>query len=114
MHDGTDFHGQHFDFIPIGSGRRQCPGLGLGALAVHLELANLLHAFEWSLTEELDMSEESSIVLRMRESPVVVSASDALVSVLDQNSTMMYTNTFHVRFGAEDSMEPGPCIGNGM
>ena len=59
---GVDFKGKYFEFLPFGSGRRQCPGLPMAErVAPHL-LASLLHAFEWRLpegmsAEELDVSE---------------------------------------------------------
>ncbi|KAG2551738.1 hypothetical protein PVAP13_9KG435901 [Panicum virgatum] len=42
---GVDFKGKYFEFLPFGSGRRQCPGLPMAErVAPHL-LASLLHAF---------------------------------------------------------------------
>ncbi|RLM62314.1 hypothetical protein C2845_PM14G07210 [Panicum miliaceum] len=50
------------EFIPFGSGRRQCPDLSLAECVVPHVLASLLHAFEWRLpdgvsAEQLDVSE---------------------------------------------------------
>uniref|UniRef100_A0A0E0H3N5 Cytochrome P450 n=1 Tax=Oryza nivara TaxID=4536 RepID=A0A0E0H3N5_ORYNI len=45
----TDYRGGHFHLLPFGSGRRSCPGMQLGMLAVELALARLLHGFDWSL-----------------------------------------------------------------
>ena len=61
-HEATDFQGQHFELIPFGAGRRQCPGIAFGSIVVHLMVANLLHAFDWSFPDgmtpdQLDMSE---------------------------------------------------------
>uniref|UniRef100_A0A0D3FYF9 Cytochrome P450 n=1 Tax=Oryza barthii TaxID=65489 RepID=A0A0D3FYF9_9ORYZ len=59
----TDYRGGHFHLLPFGSGRRSCPGMQLGMLAVELALARLLHGFDWSLpggtgsAGELDMEE---------------------------------------------------------
>ena len=58
----VDFKGQHFQFIPFGSGRRGCPGALFGVTAVESVIANLLYWFDWRLPdgaseEELDMSE---------------------------------------------------------
>ncbi|GAA0143657.1 oxygenase [Lithospermum erythrorhizon] len=55
-----DFKGNHFEFIPFGSGRRSCPEMQLGLYA--LEVAHLLHCFTWKLPSgmkpsELDMSD---------------------------------------------------------
>ncbi|CAL5034790.1 unnamed protein product [Urochloa decumbens] len=58
----VDVKGQDFEMLPFGSGRRMCPGMGLGLKMVQLTLANLIHAFAWSLpdgmtVEELNMEE---------------------------------------------------------
>ncbi|CAN6248192.1 unnamed protein product [Urochloa humidicola] len=57
-----DVKGQDFELLPFGSGRRMCPGMGLGLRMVQLTLANLIHAFDWRLpdgvtVEELSMEE---------------------------------------------------------
>ncbi|CAN6270550.1 unnamed protein product [Urochloa humidicola] len=58
----VDVKGQDFELLPFGSGRRMCPGMGLGLRMVQLTLANLIHAFDWRLpdgvtVEELSMEE---------------------------------------------------------
>ncbi|CAN6295004.1 unnamed protein product [Urochloa humidicola] len=58
----VDFKGKDFEFIPFGSGRRQCPGMPMAERVVPHLLASLLHAFEWRLpegmtAERLDVSE---------------------------------------------------------
>ncbi|KAL6657924.1 hypothetical protein ACP70R_005704 [Stipagrostis hirtigluma subsp. patula] len=60
---GVDVKGQDFKLLPFGSGRRMCPGIGLGLKLVHVTLANLLHAFAWRLPDGvaaagLNMEEE--------------------------------------------------------
>ncbi|XP_047311804.1 cytochrome P450 84A1-like [Impatiens glandulifera] len=57
-----DFKGNHFEFIPFGSGRRSCPGMQLGLYALEMAVANLLHGFTWELPDgmkpsELDMTD---------------------------------------------------------
>ncbi|PNT36279.1 hypothetical protein POPTR_005G117500v4 [Populus trichocarpa] len=57
-----DFKGNHFEFIPFGSGRRSCPGMQLGLYALDLAVAHLLHCFTWELPDgmkpsELDMTD---------------------------------------------------------
>ncbi|CAL4914505.1 unnamed protein product [Urochloa decumbens] len=68
---GVDVKGQDFELLPFGSGRRMCPGIGLGLKMVHMILANLLHAFAWRLpdgvaAEELSMEETFSLTVPRR------------------------------------------------
>ncbi|CAH8317029.1 unnamed protein product [Eruca vesicaria subsp. sativa] len=42
-----DFSGQDFKFIPFGSGRRLCPGIGFATALVEVTLANLVNRFNW-------------------------------------------------------------------
>ncbi|PKU75263.1 Geraniol 8-hydroxylase [Dendrobium catenatum] len=65
-----DFRGQHFEFIPFGSGRRICPGISFGVRMVQLMLASLIQSFEWSLAdgilpENLDLKEKFGITLNL-------------------------------------------------
>ncbi|KAK3147203.1 hypothetical protein QOZ80_3BG0279420 [Eleusine coracana subsp. coracana] len=66
----VDVKGQDYELLPFGSGRRMCPGIGLGLKMVYLALANLLHAFAWRLpdgmvAEELSMEKYGLTVPRM-------------------------------------------------
>ncbi|KAG0591031.1 hypothetical protein KC19_1G143900 [Ceratodon purpureus] len=81
-HAKTEFHGQHFEFIPFGSGRRKCVGISFAALAVHIQVANFLHAFEWSLPtglspQMLDMAEGTGMAMQM-QNPLVAIAKPRL------------------------------------
>lgn len=63
-----DSHGQDFELLPFGSGRRMCPGMHMGNLIVQFTVANVLHAFDWSLPDQmnpkdLDMSEANGITV---------------------------------------------------
>lgn len=67
----VDYKGQHFEFIPFGAGRRQCPGMLFGTSTVDIALANLLCHFDWVLPdggspESLDMSEKFGITVTRR------------------------------------------------
>lgn len=55
----VDVKGHDLEFLPFGSGRRMCPGLGLGMKMVQLTLANLLHAFAWRLPDGVGVDDLS-------------------------------------------------------
>ena len=61
-----------FRFLTIGSWRRSCTGSALAAVLMELALADLLHAFNWSLPgermgePELDMEEVYGIVVHRK------------------------------------------------
>lgn len=44
-----DTKGNHFQFIPFGAGRRQCPGLSLGLSIVRIGVARLVQGFNFVL-----------------------------------------------------------------
>ncbi|KAF2606398.1 hypothetical protein F2Q68_00045224 [Brassica cretica] len=53
--------------LPFGSGRRMCPGMGMGLALVHLTLINLLYRFDWNLPEgmkagDVDLEESYGLV----------------------------------------------------
>ncbi|KAI5054719.1 hypothetical protein GOP47_0029864 [Adiantum capillus-veneris] len=59
-----DVKGQHFEFIPFGTGRRRCLGLPLGLRMLELILANLVNKFNWELPcgvtcETINMKEKA-------------------------------------------------------
>ncbi|GLT45189.1 hypothetical protein SLA2020_190400 [Shorea laevis] len=61
-----DYHGNFFNFLPFGSGRRICAGIPLAEKMTKYVLATLLHSFEWKKPEEveLDVLEKFGIVLK--------------------------------------------------
>ncbi|KAI3776485.1 hypothetical protein L1987_46270 [Smallanthus sonchifolius] len=57
-----DVRGQHFEFLPFGSGRRMCPGTSLDLKMVHATLGAMIQCFEWKAGEDgnltsVDMNE---------------------------------------------------------
>ena len=61
--------------MPFGFGRRMCPGYNLGLKVVSSTLANMLHGFNWKLSdnikcEELSMDEVYGLTT-CREFPLV-------------------------------------------
>jgi flavonoid 3'-monooxygenase len=71
QHREIDVHGQDFELLPFGTGRRACPGRPLGILSVQIVLANLLQSFDWTLPPnlqqepmKLDMSETFGLTVK--------------------------------------------------
>ncbi|XP_009626046.1 iridoid oxidase-like [Nicotiana tabacum] len=65
----VDYKGQHFEFIPFGSGRRMCPAIPLASRVLPLALGSVLQKFDWVLAdgvkpEDLDMNERMGITLK--------------------------------------------------
>ena len=62
-------NGHHHQLMPFGTGRRQCPAWSMSLATVHILIASLVQAFDWSYIDDLDnldMSEsKSSLVLLM-------------------------------------------------
>ncbi|KAK9066706.1 hypothetical protein SSX86_014029 [Deinandra increscens subsp. villosa] len=58
-HKGIDLKGQHYEFLPFGSGRRICPGVSFALPSLHLTLASLIQGFELAKPskEPVDTSE---------------------------------------------------------
>ena len=76
-----DFRGKDFGFLPVGSGRRLCPGVPMAERVLPLIMASLLHAFEWRLpdgmsAEQLDVSEKFTtanvLAVPLKAVPVVI------------------------------------------
>ncbi|CAH8360992.1 unnamed protein product [Eruca vesicaria subsp. sativa] len=64
----ADYRGQHFEFLPFGSGRRICPGMPMGMAIVELGLLNLLYFFDWSLPDgmtidDINMEEAGTLTI---------------------------------------------------
>ncbi|KAF8099900.1 hypothetical protein N665_0235s0003 [Sinapis alba] len=62
-----DYRGLDFELLPFGSGRRMCPGMGMGIALVHLTLVNLLYRFDWKLPQgmkanDVDLEESYGLV----------------------------------------------------
>jgi cytochrome P450 len=67
----VDYNMTYFEFIPFGSGRRQCPGILFGVSTVEIVLANLLYHFDWKLPDganldSFDMSEKFGLTVSRR------------------------------------------------
>ncbi|TVU14571.1 hypothetical protein EJB05_38046, partial [Eragrostis curvula] len=72
----VEFKGNDFRFFPFGVGRRMCPGINFGMVAMELMLANLVHHFDWELPPGqdrlIDMSEVFGIVVHRKEKLLLV------------------------------------------
>ncbi|KAF8399191.1 hypothetical protein HHK36_015056 [Tetracentron sinense] len=82
-HVEMDVRGQHFEFIPFGSGRRMCPGVSFALQVVHLALASLLHGFdvETLLGAPVDMTEGQGVT-NLKATPLEVLLTPRLPSEL--------------------------------
>ncbi|GLT47055.1 hypothetical protein SLA2020_207770 [Shorea laevis] len=78
-HKDVDVRGQSFELIPLGSGRRMCPGVSFALQVLQLTLATFLHGFEVAvpLNEMVDMSEGSGIT-NLKATPLEVLISPRL------------------------------------
>nr|QCP80353.1 cytochrome P450-7 [Tanacetum cinerariifolium] len=80
LNNFINYKGIHFEWLPFGSGRRQCPGIQFGVVAIELALANIIYKFNFTLpngvkNEDLDMSEESGLTLCRKSSLMVIASS---------------------------------------
>ncbi|KAF3442610.1 hypothetical protein FNV43_RR16526 [Rhamnella rubrinervis] len=60
-----DVRGQHFHFLPFGSGRRGCPGTSLALQIVQTTLGAMIQCFEW----KVGGGDHDSAVVDMEEGP---------------------------------------------
>uniref|UniRef100_M8CIH9 Putative Cytochrome P450 71D11 n=1 Tax=Aegilops tauschii TaxID=37682 RepID=M8CIH9_AEGTA len=51
-----NYKGTHFEFIPFGTGRRQCPGIQFSSSLIEMALTNLLYHFDWMLPSGIDLA----------------------------------------------------------
>jgi len=74
INNPVDYRGQHFELLPFGSGRRICPGMGLGITIVELGLLNLLYFFDWrapdGMTHKDIDTEEAGILTVVKKVPL--------------------------------------------
>ncbi|KAL1199943.1 Cytochrome P450 71B19 [Cardamine amara subsp. amara] len=71
MDSFVDYRGQHFELLPLGSGRRICPGMPMGIATVELGLLNLLYFFDWRFPEgmtykDIDTEEAGTLTIVKR------------------------------------------------
>ncbi|XP_058080741.1 cytochrome P450 CYP82D47-like [Magnolia sinica] len=64
-HADIDVRGQHFKYIPFGSGRRACPGISFALQVLHLTLARLIHGFDLAtpMDQPVDMTESIGLTM---------------------------------------------------
>ncbi|KAK9992811.1 hypothetical protein SO802_022514 [Lithocarpus litseifolius] len=87
-HASIDASGQHFEFIPFGSGRRACPGYTFALQVSYLALARLLQGFEFTTPSNMlvDMTEGLGISLN-KVTPLKALLTPRLASRLYQSQT---------------------------
>ncbi|KAJ0431256.1 putative geraniol 8-hydroxylase [Helianthus annuus] len=66
----VDYKGQHFQFIPFGSGRRMCPGTPLAHRMVSLMVASFVYHFDWNLHHKMDMDGNLDLSTRFIATPI--------------------------------------------
>ncbi|PIA52419.1 hypothetical protein AQUCO_01000351v1 [Aquilegia coerulea] len=79
----VDVRGQHFEYIPFGSGRRSCPGISFGLQVIHLGLARVLQGFDFEtpLNKPVDMTESAGLT-NLKVTPLEVLITPRLPSNL--------------------------------
>ncbi|CAN1147231.1 Cytochrome P450 82A3 [Linum perenne] len=82
-HSHVDVKGKDYELMPFGSGRRGCPGVNFGVQMVHSTLATLLHGFDVSTEDnvEVDMTESFGLT-NAKATPLRVFLSPRLSSDL--------------------------------
>ncbi|XP_037415996.1 zealexin A1 synthase-like [Triticum dicoccoides] len=69
--NNVNYNGTYFEFIPFGTGRRQCPGIQFGSSLVEMALTNFMYHFNWkpldgASLDSVDMSEKFGITVSRR------------------------------------------------
>ncbi|XP_050206448.1 cytochrome P450 81Q32-like [Mercurialis annua] len=78
-----------YSFIPFGTGRRACPGVGLAQRIVGLTIGSLIQCFEWKRVDEklVDMSEGKGVSMPKAEPlEVMCKARTIMTKVLAEGS----------------------------
>ncbi|KAL8510468.1 hypothetical protein ACS0TY_017326 [Phlomoides rotata] len=71
-----DFLGNDYEYLPFGSGKRNCPGLNFGIANVEFPLAQLLFHFDWKLPQgmapaDVDLTEQEGQPIA-RKNPLIL------------------------------------------
>ena len=80
--EALDPRGQHFQYLPFGSGRRGCPGMGLALQSVPAVVAALVQCFDWAVPADIDGKkidmEEADGLVCARKHPLLLRPSPRL------------------------------------
>ncbi|CAI9094350.1 OLC1v1030075C1 [Oldenlandia corymbosa var. corymbosa] len=71
LNNCIDFRGNHFQLIPLGAGRRICPGISLATSIAKIALAYFLYSFDWELPtgmkiEDIDVDTARGVTMHKR------------------------------------------------
>uniref|UniRef100_M0ZQP7 Elicitor-inducible cytochrome P450 n=1 Tax=Solanum tuberosum TaxID=4113 RepID=M0ZQP7_SOLTU len=77
--NSMDFVGNNFEYLPFGSGRRNCPGISFGLANVYFPLAQLLYHFDWKLPSginpsDLDLTESAGLTCARKSNLYLIAA----------------------------------------
>jgi cytochrome P450 len=70
--EGLDPRGQHFQYLPFGSGRRGCPAMGLVLQSVPAVVAALVQCFDWVVIPGPRVKVKPAVVVNMEEADGLV------------------------------------------
>ncbi|XP_016462769.1 premnaspirodiene oxygenase [Nicotiana tabacum] len=82
-----DYMGNHFEFMPFGSGKRSCPGMQFGLANFRYPLARLLYHFNWELPygtspKDLDMRQIPGMSVAKEKDLYLIAKNDECLDVV--------------------------------
>ncbi|KAH7835090.1 hypothetical protein Vadar_022797 [Vaccinium darrowii] len=76
LNNSADFREHNFELIPFGAGRRACPSIQFAAVVNELAVANLVHEFDFALSDGVEFNASEAPGFSVRKMfPLLVIAS---------------------------------------